>query len=189
MTLGGLAIAVGSLVDDAIIDVENVFRRLKQNALLPADSRRSTSRVIFKASNEIRPAMVFATLLIGLVFMPLMFLDGIEGRFFRPLGIAFVVSLAASLLVALTVTPALCRLLLGGEHSQAHERESFLVRALKRWYEPMLHGALERKGLLMSGAALATAATLWLGSTFGSSFLPEFNEGTFTVGLFAHHGT
>ena len=189
MTLGGLAIAVGSLVDDAIIDVENVFRRLKQNALLPADSRASTSRVIFKASNEIRPAMVFATLLIGLVFMPLMFLDGIEGRFFRPLGIAFVVSLAASLLVALTVTPALCRLLLGGEHSQAHERESFLVRALKRWYEPMLHAALERKGLLLSGAALATAATLWLGSTFGSSFLPEFHEGTFTVGLFAPPGT
>jgi CzcA family heavy metal efflux pump len=189
MTLGGLAIAVGSLVDDAIIDVENVFRRLKQNALLPADSRASTSRVIFKASNEIRPAMVFATLLIGLVFMPLMFLDGIEGRFFRPLGIAFVVSLAASLLVALTVTPALCRLLLGGEHTQAHERESFLVRWLKRWYEPMLHGALKRKGLLLSGAALATAATLWLGSTFGSSFLPEFHEGTFTVGLFAPPGT
>ncbi len=189
MTLGGLAIAVGSLVDDAIIDVENVFRRLKQNALLPADSRASTSRVIFKASNEIRPAMVFATLLIGLVFMPLMFLDGIEGRFFRPLGIAFVVSLAASLLVALTVTPALCRLLLGCEHTQAHERESFLVRWLKRWYEPMLHGALKRKGLLLSGAALATAATLWLGSTFGSSFLPEFHEGTFTVGLFAPPGT
>jgi CzcA family heavy metal efflux pump len=189
MTLGGLAIAVGSLVDDAIIDVENVFRRLKQNALLPRSSRRTTPTVIFEASNEIRPAMVFATLLIGLVFMPLMFLDGIEGRFFRPLGIAFVVSLAASLLVALTVTPALCRVLLGRESAQGEQRESFVVRGLKRWYEPTLHAALRRKGLLLSAAALATGATLWLGSTFGSSFLPEFHEGTYTVGVFAPPGT
>ncbi len=189
MTLGGLAIAVGSLVDDAIIDVENVFRRLKQNALLPDASRRATRAVIFDASNEIRPAMVFATLLIGLVFMPLMFLDGIEGRFFRPLGIAFVVSLAASLLVALTVTPALCRVLLGGKAQVADRPESFVVRALKRMYEPTLHRALAHKGLLLSAAALVTAATLWLGSTFGSSFLPEFHEGTFTVGVFAPPGT
>ena len=104
MTLGGFAIAVGSLVDDAIIDVENVFRRLKQNASEPASERRSKLEVIFDASNEIRPAMVFATVIIGLVFLPLFFLHGVEGRLLRPLGFAYLVALFASLLVALTVT-------------------------------------------------------------------------------------
>jgi CzcA family heavy metal efflux pump len=189
MTLGGLAIAVGSLVDDAIIDVENVFRRLKQNALAPSESRRPTTTVIFEASNEIRPAMVFATLMIALVFLPLMFLDGIEGRFFRPLGIAFVVSLVASLLVALTVTPALCRLLLRPRSGGGEMRESFLVRGLKRFYEPTLRVALGSKRALLACAAMATGFTLWLGTTFGSSFLPEFHEGTFTVGVFALPGT
>ncbi|MHC4377458.1 MAG: efflux RND transporter permease subunit [Planctomycetota bacterium] len=189
MTLGGLAIAVGSLVDDAVIDVENVFRRLRQNASRPAGERLSKRAVIFEASNEIRPAMVIATVIIGLVFVPLMFLDGIEGRFFRPLGIAFVVSLLASLLVALTVTPALCRFLLRAEASGAEERESFVVRALKRGYRPVVRLALRWRYLLMGAAAGATALALGVGSTFGSSFLPEFNEGTFTVGLFAPPGT
>jgi len=188
MTLGGLAIAVGSLVDDAIIDVENVFRRLRENAALPPDERRPRSVVIFDASNEIRPAMVFATLIIGLVFMPLMFLGGIEGRFFRPLGIAFVVSLLASLFVALTVTPALCRLLLG-ERRKDPTGEGALVRGLKRIYAPSVRLAVRHRGLLLGGAAVATAGSLWLGSTFGTSFLPEFNEGTFTVGVFAPPGT
>lgn len=189
MTLGGLAIAVGSLVDDAVIDVENVFRRLRQNARRPAEERLSKRTVIFEASNEIRPAMVIATIIIGLVFVPLMFLDGIEGRFFRPLGIAFVVSLLASLLVALTVTPALCRFLLRAEASGAEERESLVVRALKRGYRPVVRLALRWRYLLMGAAAAATALALGVGSTFGSSFLPEFNEGTFTVGLFAPPGT
>ncbi|MBJ01923.1 MAG: CusA/CzcA family heavy metal efflux RND transporter [Planctomycetes bacterium] len=189
MTLGGLAIAVGSLVDDAIIDVENVFRRLKQNATRPAGERRSKRTVIFEASNEIRPAMVFATIIIGLVFAPLMFLGGIEGRFFRPLGIAFVVSLLASLVVALTVTPALCRLLLHAEPSEREARDGFLVRGLKRLYEPTVRLALRWRTLILGAAAVSTGLALWLGSTFGSSFLPEFNEGTFTVGLFAPPGT
>jgi CzcA family heavy metal efflux pump len=189
MTLGGLAIAVGSLVDDAVIDVENVFRRLRQNAGLERDARRSKVDVIFDASNEIRPAMVFATLIIGLVFLPLMFLEGIEGRFFRPLGVAFVVSLLASLLVALTVTPALCRLLLGEESTGRPGQDGFLVRWLKRGYEPLVRLALRWRKAVIGGALVATGLTVWLASTFGTSFLPEFNEGTFTVGLFAPPGT
>jgi len=189
MTLGGLAIAVGSLVDDAIIDVENVFRRLRENSNAPAGARRPKRVVIFEASNEIRPAMVFATLIIGLVFLPLMFLGGIEGRFFRPLGIAFVVSLLASLAVALTVTPALCRLLLRDEPTARETREAFLVRLLKRGYRPLLGIALRWRALVLGAGAVAAALSLWLGSTFGSSFLPEFNEGTFMVGLFAPPGT
>ncbi|MBL4771756.1 MAG: efflux RND transporter permease subunit, partial [Planctomycetes bacterium] len=189
MTLGGLAIAVGSLVDDAIIDVENVFRRLKQNAGLPPAEQRGRLDVIFDASNEIRPAMVFATAIIVLVFMPLMFLDGIEGRFFRPLGIAFVMSLLASLFVALTVTPALCGLLLHVKSGDGAEKDGWLVRVLKGWYEPVLKLALRFKFSLLSLAAIATGLTLWLGSTFGTAFLPEFSEGTFSIGLFSPPGT
>lgn len=189
MTLGGLAIAVGSLVDDAIIDVENVFRRLRENAARPEGERRPAKQVVFEASNEIRPAMVFATVIIALVFLPLSFLGGIEGRFFRPLGIAFVVSLAASLLVALTVTPALCRLLLSRTGAGGHTREGVVVRGLKALYRPALRGALRWRGAVVAGAAVATALAIALASSFGSSFLPEFNEGTFTVGVFAPPGT
>lgn len=189
MTLGGFAIAVGSLVDDAIIDVENVFRRLKLNAARPERERQSKLKVIFEASNEIRPAMVFATIIIALVFLPLMFLEGIEGRFFRPLGIAFVVSILASLVVALTVTPALCRYLLHAKPTQRESHDGFLVRWIKAAYEPTVRIALRLRWAVLGGAAAATVFTLWLGSTFGTSFLPEFNEGTFTVGLYAPPGT
>ena len=189
MTLGGLAIAVGSLVDDAIIDVENVFRRLRQNALLPLERRRTKREVVFEASNEIRPAMVFATVIIGLVFLPLMFLGGIEGRFFRPLGIAFVVSLLASLLVALTVTPALCRILFREDEAADDSQDGAVVRVLKRLYAPALHLAIRWRAAFLTAAGVATACAVWVATTFGSSFLPEFNEGTFTVGLFAPPGT
>jgi len=189
MTLGGFAIAVGSLVDDAIIDVENVFRRLKVNAARQDNERHAKLRVIFDASNEIRPAMVFATIIIALVFLPLMFLEGIEGRFFRPLGVAFVVSILASLVVALTITPALCRYLLHAKPTQRESQDGFLVRWLKAIYEPTVRIALRLRWLVLGGAAAATVTTLWLGSTFGTSFLPEFNEGTFTVGLYAPPGT
>jgi CzcA family heavy metal efflux pump len=189
MTLGGLAIAVGSLVDDAIIDVENVYRRLKQNAARPEGERQPKLQIIFDASNEIRPAMVFATLIIALVFLPLMFLEGIEGRFFRPLGIAFVVSIMASLVVALTVTPALCRYMLHARPSKSESADGFLVRFLKRLYEPSVRMAIRFRAWVLALAAVATALALWLTSTFGTSFLPEFQEGTFTVGLFAPPGT
>lgn len=189
MTLGGLAIAVGSLVDDAIIDVENVFRRLRQNAGKPEAERQSKITVIFNASNEIRPAMVFATIIIALVFLPLMFLEGIEGRFFRPLGVAFVISILASLLVALTVTPAMCRYLLHAKPTERESHDALLVRLLKKVYEPLVRLSIRFRMLVLGGAAGATVLALWLASTFGTSFLPEFNEGTFTVGLFAPPGT
>ncbi|HZW09191.1 MAG TPA: efflux RND transporter permease subunit, partial [Phycisphaerales bacterium] len=192
MTLGGLAVAVGVLVDDAIIDVENVFRRLRENQSLPEGSRRSRTEVIFDASNEIRSSMVFATVIIVIVFVPLMFLQGLEGRFFRPLGLTYIVSILASLAVALTITPALCKHLLGGRLGGRGEhggRDGFLVRWLKRVYEPLLVRSLRRRWTVLAGAGAATVATLGLASTFGTSFLPEFNEGTFTVFLMAPPGT
>ena len=189
MTLGGLAIAVGSLVDDAIIDVENVFRRLKQNAVKPDSERETKFKVIYDASNEIRPAMVFATIIIVLVFLPLMFLEGIEGRFFRPLGIAFVVSILASLLVALTVTPAMCRYMLSDRADKDESQDAWLVRLLKRLYKPAVEAAIRFRTWVLAAATVATVLVIWLASTFGTSFLPEFQEGTFTVFLSAPPGT
>lgn len=189
MTLGGLAVAIGGLVDDAIIDVENVFRRLRENAAQAAGQRRSIGTVVFDASNEIRQPMVFATIIIVMVFVPLLFLEGLEGRFFRPLGIAYVVSILASLLVALTVTPALCQLLLGRLRGAGAEGDGPLVRWLKRRFEPSLRWSLHHARTVVAGSLLITAASLGLGSTFGTSFLPEFNEGTFTVFLMAPPGT
>jgi len=189
MTLGGLAVAIGVLVDDAIIDVENVFRRLRQNAHRPAAERQPLVSVIFDASNEIRPAMVLATMIIVVVFVPLLFLQGLEGRFFRPLGITYIVSILASLIVALTLTPALCRMLLRGKLGSAEHKDGFFVRWLKRRYEPSLRWSIQHRGFVLGAAIVAVPAALWLGSTFGRSFLPSFNEGTFTVFLFAPPGT
>lgn len=190
MSLGGLAVAIGVLVDDAIIDVENVFRRLKQNRELPESDRRDIGDVIFDASNEIRPAMVFATVIIVMVFLPMLFLQGLEGRFFRPLALTYMVSILASLVVALTVTPALCRLLLRGKlGSEDGEQDGVFVRFIKRLYEPLLRGAIRARVLVLSAAGICTALALWLASTFGTSFLPTFNEGTFTIFLLAPPGT
>nr|MBX2850662.1 efflux RND transporter permease subunit [Phycisphaeraceae bacterium] len=147
------------------------------------------NEVIFDASNEIRPAMVFATIIIALVFLPLMFLEGLEGRFFRPLGTAFVVSILASLAVALTVTPAMCRYLLKQKERGQADKDTFMVRWLKKVYEPCVRLALRLRWAVLGLAAVATALSLWMGSTFGTSFLPEFNEGTFTVFLMASPGT
>ncbi|MEY5061597.1 MAG: hypothetical protein RIS45_1518 [Planctomycetota bacterium] len=188
MTLGGLAVAIGELVDDAIIDVENVLRRLRINAALPAGERRTVTEVVFAASNEIRSSVVFATVIICMVFVPLLFLQGLEGRFFQPLGIAYIVSILASLVVALSVTPALCALVFARGPAAAHG-DSPLVRWLKRGYEPALRLAIARRGAVVSGAlalALAAGAYAW---TFGTSFLPTFREGTFTVFLMAPPGT
>ena len=189
MSLGGLTVAIGVLVDDAIIDVENVFRRLKQNNTLPNESKRGFVEVIFDASNEIRPAMVFATVIIVLVFVPLLFLQGLEGKFFQPLALTYMISIIASLFVALTLTPALCKILLGKSVGRGHDKESWLVQFLKRFYKRTLHATLRARGLVLTGATVATACALLLASTFGTSFLPSFNEGTFTIFLFAPPGT
>jgi len=189
MTLGGLAVAIGELVDDAIIDVENVFRRLRENAALPPDRREHFVQVIYDASNEIRSSVVFATIIIVIVFVPLLFLQGLEGRFFRPLGIAYITSILASLIVALTVTPALCKYLLRGRLGKGHDKDSFLVRWLKAAYRPTLNVVLRWRLAVVGIALLATGASVWLASTFGTSFLPEFNEGTITVFLTAPPGT
>ena len=188
MTLGGLAIAIGELVDDAIIDVENVYRRLSENARLPVENRRPRARIVFEASNEIRSSVVFATVIIVAVFFPLLFLQGIEGRFFRPMGLAYIVSILASLLVSLTVIPALCKLLLR-ERAGHDAKESALLRWLKRAYEPSLRMALRLRVALLALMAAITVAALALASTFGSDFLPTFNEGTFTIFTDAPPGT
>ena len=188
MTLGGLAVAIGELVDDAIIDVENVFRRLRENRALPESERLAHVQVVFNGSNEIRSSIVFATLIIAIVFVPLLFLEGLEGRFFRPLGIAYIVSIGASLLVAVTVTPALCKLLLKRSKPGA-ERESHLVRGLKAIYVPTLKLALKLRVPVLLLALAATGFSLWTASNFGTRFLPDFNEGTFTVFLNAPPGT
>lgn len=202
MTLGGLAVAVGVLVDDAIIDVENVFRRLRENTTLPPDQRRGKVDVIFSASNEIRPSMVFATIIIVIVFIPLLFLEGIEGRFFAPLGLTYIVSILASLVVALTVTPAMCKVLLrvGRSTAATHESDAapksgsnhddaWLVRWLKRRYEPSLRWSLRNRGVVLGAALVATLLAALLGRTFGTSFLPEFKEGSFTVFVSSPPGT
>ena len=190
MSLGGLAVAIGVIVDDAIIDVENVYRRLRQNRALTEARRRPVHDVVLEASNEIRPAMVFATVIIVMVFLPLLFLQGIEGRFFQPLALTYIVSIGASLLVALTVTPALCQLLLRGRLGAVDpEREGFVVRAIKGVYAPVLRAAMGLRVAVLAAAGLATAAALWVAASFGTSFLPSFNEGTFTVFLFAPPGT
>ena len=189
MTLGGLAVAIGELVDDAIIDVENVLRRLRENAAAPVETRRTSVEVIFSASNEIRSSVVFATVIICMVFVPLLFLKGLEGRFFQPLGIAYIVSILASLFVALSVTPALCALLFSNAAGSAVHGDGPLVRWLKRWYEPLLRAALRRRVAVVSGALGLAVASLALAWNFGSSFLPAFNEGTFTVFLMAPPGT
>ncbi len=189
MTLGGLAIAIGELVDDAIIDVENVLRRLRENAALPDAARQPVPDVISAASNEIRSSVVFATIIICMVFVPLLFLGGLEGRFFQPLGIAYIVSILASLVVALTVTPALCRLLFARKLGGGSHGDTPLVRVLKRCYQPLLEQSLRRRGMVLAGTGVLTAASLLLLSTFGTSFLPTFKEGTFTVFLMAPPGT
>lgn len=189
MTLGGLAVAIGVVVDDGIIDVENVFRRLRENRQLPKDQQRSLSVVIFEASNEIRSSIMFATLIIVIVFIPLLFLHGLEGRFFRPLGNMYITSIVASLFVAMTVTPALCKHLLRGKLSFKEEKEGPAIRFLKFFYQPSLRFVIRWRKMVLGAAVLVTAGSLWLASTFGTSFLPEFNEGTFTVFLLAPPGT
>jgi CzcA family heavy metal efflux pump len=189
MTLGGMAIAIGALVDDAIIDVENVFRRLKENHHRPDGERRTALRVVYDASREIRAPIVNATLIITVVFLPLFFLGGVEGRLLRPLGFAYVVSLLASLLVSLTVTPALCAYLLPRARAVIEERESGLVRWLKARYARTLDLVLARPRHVLVAAVAALAGTLAVVPFLGTAFLPEFNEGALTVSVVTVPGT
>ncbi|MCC6672633.1 MAG: efflux RND transporter permease subunit [Planctomycetes bacterium] len=189
MTLGGIAVAIGSLVDDAIVDVENVFRRLRQNSARPPEQRRSALQIVYEASVEVRQAILLATAVIVLVFVPLFFLGGVEGRFFRPLGAAYVIALGASLVVAVTVTPALCWFLLRNAPAIRTGHDAWLVRWLKRAYRGSLLQALRRKGLLLGGSLALLTGSVLLAATYGSSFLPEFNEGSITLFLNTPAGT
>lgn len=187
MTLGGLAIAIGELVDDAIVDVENIFRRLKENRL--SSSPRPTGDVILKASCEVRNSIVFATAIVVLVFIPLFALDGIEGRIFAPLGIAYIASILASLVVALTVTPALCSYLLPHMKRMKSEGDAWLVRAIKRAEAALLRWALPRSTPLLLTFSLLFLGAVALVPFFGNEFLPPFNEGSVTVNLVSAPGT
>ncbi|MDE0963913.1 MAG: efflux RND transporter permease subunit [Candidatus Latescibacteria bacterium] len=189
MTLGGLAIAIGALVDDAIIYVENVFRRLKEeNRKNPAD-RRSADEVIFHAAREIRGPMINATLIIIIVFVPLFWLSGVEGRLLRPMGYAYITSIFASLLVALVVTPALSAYLLPNASFMQKGDDSWLVARLKASYRTILERVLHLPGLVLLFAAIALVASLAILPSFGRAFLPEFNEGSLTLSVLTVPGT
>ena len=189
MTLGGLAIAIGALVDDAIIDVENVYRRLRLRAAMPAEAQPDLVETVYQASTEIRSSIVYATAIIVVVFLPLFFFSGLEGRLLAPLGTAYVASLLASLVVAVTVTPALCSLLLQDVSAAEHGGDAWIVRWLKGAYRPTLALALRfpRRVLVVSGAAVVVS--LGMMATFGQSFLPPFNEGAFTLSAATPPGT
>lgn len=187
MSIGGMAIAIGSLVDDAIVDVENVFRRLRENRLLPDAARQSVRQVVFDASKEVRIPILNSTLIIVASFLPLFFLSGMEGRMLVPLGIAFIVSLFASTIVALTLTPVLCSYLLGSKGKNKTEenvdREPLVVRKLKSVYQKMLLSTLRRQRLVLGGTLLALLIAVAVFFTLGRSFLPSFNEGSFTINV------
>lgn len=185
MTLGGLAIAIGELVDDAIVDAENVFRRLRENAALAAP--RPRLRVIFEASSEVRNSIVLATVIVALVFLPLLALDGLEGRLFTPLAIAYLTALAASLVVSLTLTPVLCYYLLRPAGGPAHGDTRF-VTALKAAHARVLDWSLTRPALVSGGALALFVASLGLIPFMGVDFLPKFNEGSAMVSLAAVPG-
>ena len=183
MSLGGIAIAIGSLVDDSIVDVENVFKRLRQNREKPEGERESVIRVVYEASKEVRMPMLNSTLIIIASFLPLFFLSGMEGRMLKPLGITFIISLTASTLVALTVTPVLGSFLLGSRNSDRTGREPALVRWLKKVYEKALLWSLGHKKTILCGVGALLAAAIVMFFNLGGSFLPAFNEGSFTIAI------
>lgn len=190
MSLGGMAIAIGSLVDDAIIDVENVYKRLRQNRVKPGHERQSAFTVVFEASKEIRASILNATLIIMVAFLPLFFLSGMEGRMLQPLGIAFVVSLFVSLVVAMTLTPLLSKMLLSDEkYLKKNEKEKWLVRKLSLHYERSLTWALRHKKIVLLSTLGLFVVSLLVFSTLGRSFLPEFNEGALTLSVVTKPGT
>lgn len=176
MTLGGIAIAIGSLVDDAIVDVENVYKRLRHNAALPAGERQSTLRVVYEASKEVRMPIFNSSLIIVAGFLPLFFLSGVEGRMMEPLGVAFIIALGASTVVALTLTPVLCSYLLGDKAAASMSREPKAARWLKRKYLELLERSLAHKKIVIATVSLLFLAALVWFSLLGGGFLPGFNE-------------
>ena len=189
MTLGGMAIAIGGLVDDAIIGMENIFRRLKENRQLQLDERRSSLSVVYKAAQEVLAPIVNATLIIIIVFIPLFFLSGVEGRMLRPLGFAYIVSILASLMVAVTVTPVLCYILLPNASFMDRKNESWLTEHLKRLYAKSLGFTLNRTKTVVASSALLLALTLIVSLFLGRGFLPEFQEGTLVISAVTVPGT
>lgn len=183
MSLGGIAIAIGSLVDDSIVDVENVFKRLRQNREMPESERESIVKVVYEASKEVRMPMLNSTLIIIASFLPLFFLSGMEGRMLKPLGITFIISLMASTLVALTVTPVLSSFMLGSQNSDKTGREPALVRWLKKYYGKALNWSLGHKKTILCGVGTLLVAAVVMFFTLGGSFLPAFNEGSFTISV------
>lgn len=184
MSLGGMAIAIGSLVDDAIVDVENVYKHLRENRLLPPGQRKPIVEVVFEASREVRMPILNSTLIIIVTFIPLFFLTGMEGRMLVPLGIAFIVALFASTVVALTLTPVLCSYLLGkGKTDKDISREPFVARTLKKYYGQALEWALRHRTGVLGGTIALFAAAMITFFTLGRSFLPPFNEGSFTINV------
>lgn len=186
MTLGGLAIAIGELVDDAIVDVENVFRRLKENKTRPQP--KPSLQVIFEASSEVRNSIILSTVIVVLVFVPLFALSGIEGRLFAPLGVAYIVSLVASLLVSLTLTPVMCSFLLPSSVDKKPDQDTAFVVFLKSKLARILHHLIEYPRLVMGACLLMVLMAMASIPFFGKTFLPEFNEGTATIGVATQPG-
>ena len=184
MSLGGMAIAIGSLVDDAIVDVENVFKRLRENRQKPEEERKSVITVVFEASKEVRMPILNSTLIIVVSFVPLFFLTGMEGRMLVPLGISFIVALFASTVVALTLTPVLCSYLLGSrKEDKKLDKEPFVARKVKEVYAKILAWAMHHKRIVLGSTAALFVVSLVVFFTLGRSFLPAFNEGSFTVNV------
>lgn len=189
MTLGGMCIAIGSLVDDAIIDVENVYKRLRQNHSRPVGERRPVFEVVFEASKEIRSSILNATFIIMVAFVPLFFLSGMEGRMLKPLGTAYIISLFMSLVVAMTVTPLLCKTMLSGDkYLRRNERESWVARKLAGGYSRSLSWVLGHRRLVVGAAGVSFAVAVGLFFAMGRSFLPDFNEGSAVVSAVAKPG-
>ena len=189
MTLGGMCIAIGSLVDDAIIDVENVYKRLRENHALPKEQRQSAMRIVFEASSEIRASIIHATLIIMVTFTPLFFLSGLEGRMLKPLGIAYLIALVMSLVVAMTVTPLLCKLMLSGEkYLTRNEKKSWVDKWLLGGYRNSLRWVLAHAGYITGSVVLLFVVCMFLFASMGRSFLPEFNEKALTISAVSRPG-
>ena len=189
MTLGGMCIAIGSLVDDAIIDVENVYKRLRENHRLPKEEQKSAFKVVFEASSEIRASIIHATLIIMVTFTPLFFLSGLEGRMLKPLGIAYLIALVMSLIVAMTVTPLLCKMMLSGKgYLSKNEKQNWVDKWLLSSYRSSLEWVLARAKVVVAALLLLFVVCLFLFTQMGRSFLPEFNENALTIAAVSRPG-